>query len=543
MNTTLHSRRARDAAVLAPAALGSAGMGLGAAYNPLVGVGLGAMTVLTILPWATLFAAFAFSALANKWGFVVSGNTLRAAQAVLVPYAARTWFLTQPNLRPRWRVAEWIPICWIALNVLVSKYESVLFKPSFLAAAILGIGVISYLAVYIGACTRERLIQMARIVLVATAIGAALGVFALVANLGTGSTLGIDLRYKAPIGGAPAVSGLAYEHDIFGSTCAFGAIAFLVLLWDGDGRPLFRKRRTTQLGFYACFLGMLVSQARGGWIGFAVTFVALLIFRRPRRHKPSKMMRNAMLLVLFAVLGAGVIWASGQNEASGVQSPIGSAGSAFTTSLGSQLSNVGNISTGSGAGRLRKWETAISETRARSFLLGLGTNSYGQRHFHPSHTTAPYLAPAYLESLYVRTFYDTGALGLLLLMTFLAIVLWPFGRIRTYAGDLGPVARAFVFAWFVLLVAFAITDAMLLVWPWVTLGLARAARTLADRQDRELRQVARALPQEADGLAIASSGNGGEIVPGGNGMGGNGSRRGRRFGPESGLGTLDPGAF
>src|SRR5205823_12356066 len=122
-----------------------------------------------------------------------------------------------------------------------------------------------------------------------------------------------------------------------------GAIAFLVLLWDGDGRPLFRRRRTTQLGFYACFLGMLVSQARGAWIGFAVTFVALLMLRRPRRHKPSKMVRNSLLLILFAVLAVGLIWASGQNESTGVQSPIAAAGSAFTTSLGSQLGNVGNL--------------------------------------------------------------------------------------------------------------------------------------------------------------------------------------------------------
>src|SRR5439155_1290621 len=262
------------------------------------------------------------------------------------------------------RVAEWLAISWIGLNVFVSKFESVVFKPSFLAAAILGLGVISYLAVYIGACTRERLIQMARIVLVATAIGAALGVFALVANLGTGSTVGIDLRYKAPIGGAPAVSGLAFEHDIFGSTCAFGAIAFLVLLWDGEGRPLFRKRRTTRIGFYACLLGMLVSQARGAWIGFAATFVALLILRRPRRHKPSKVMRNSLLLILLAVLGAGIIWASGQNESTGVQSPIAAAGSAFTTSFGTQLGSVGNLTSGTGAGRLRKWEAAISEAKA-----------------------------------------------------------------------------------------------------------------------------------------------------------------------------------
>jgi hypothetical protein len=87
----------------------------------------------------------------------------------------------------------------------------------------------------------------------------------------------------------------------------------------------------------------------------------------------------------------------------------------------------------------------------------------------------------------VRTFYDSGFLGLLLMLTFLTFVLWPRRELQTSPGDLAPLARGLVFGGLVLGAAYLVTDSTLLIWPWILFGLVRAAQVLAVRQARELR--------------------------------------------------------
>jgi len=119
-------------------------------------------------------------------------------------------------------------------------------------------------------------------------------------------------------------------------------------------------------------------------------------------------------------------------------------------------------------------------------VIGLGTYSYGQRNFRKSPFTAPYLAPAYLISFWVRTLYDTGILGVLLIVLFMLVAFWPRRELQESSGDLAPVARSLLFAAFVLAGAYMITDSTLLIWPWILFGLARAAIGQAVNQAREL---------------------------------------------------------
>jgi hypothetical protein len=57
------------------------------------------------------------------------------------------------------------------------------------------------------------------------------------------------------------------------------------------------------------------------------------------------------------------------------------------------------------------------------------------------------------------------------------------------AGDLAPIARALTFGCTVLVVSYLATDALLLVWPWLLLGLTRAARVMSAEQERGGRSV------------------------------------------------------
>jgi hypothetical protein len=69
---------------------------------------------------------------------------------------------------------------------------------------------------------------------------------------------------------------------------------------------------------------------------------------------------------------------------------------------------------------------------------------------------------------------------------------WPNRIVRTSTTPLAPLARAFTFAFIVLIIAYAGTDDTLYMWPWILLALARAARLLAEREYRlMLRPVGR----------------------------------------------------
>jgi hypothetical protein len=118
--------------------------------------------------------------------------------------------------------------------------------------------------------------------------------------------------------------------------------------------------------------------------------------------------------------------------------------------------------------------------------FGLGTNSYGQRHFERT-ISGP--KPAFVGNWFVRILYDSGIVGLLLFLAFAVPIVWPDARLRNAKGDLAPIARALTFGCTVLAVSYLATDALLLVWPWVLLGLTRAARVLSAEQEWGSRSV------------------------------------------------------
>jgi energy-coupling factor transporter transmembrane protein EcfT len=291
-----------------------------------------------------------------------------------------------------------------------------------------------------------------------------------------GSGVGIETRDIRILGGAPPVRGLAYEHDLFGSTCAAAAVALFSLLRTGD--RLFR-RRVLLAGFWVCVAGTVVAQARAAYVALAVCLVlAVLLSSSPARrlHRGPKV---GVGLLLVGLLVGGLVWASvGASESDTRQNEATL--SALGSAVSYQVSQSLNLSSGTGAHRLAKYEQAIGELLSSPMpgpVIGRGTNSWGQRHFHPSRHQQ--VSPSYLESLYMRTFYDSGFLGLALLMGFLLFLVWPIRAIRDLSGQPAAIARALTLSTILLLITYSATDSTLLIWPWVLFGLNRAARRLS----------------------------------------------------------------
>src|SRR5206468_1374055 len=123
----------------------------------------------------------------------VAGATLRAAQAVLVPFAIRAFLFTDRRARPGLGKPEAFLGCFIVANIIATYF----FAPvahSWLAVGILAFGATTYLAVYISVCTPARLRFAARIFLLFGAISAGIGILCFV-GFYLGTSYGIDFRY------------------------------------------------------------------------------------------------------------------------------------------------------------------------------------------------------------------------------------------------------------------------------------------------------------------------------------------------------------
>jgi hypothetical protein len=376
---------------------------------------------------------------------------------------------------------------FVAMQFISSILKSVTVKPSLAVAGLLALGAIAYLTVYTGVCTRERLIFAAKVVLYAALLNATIGVIASLGHYATHAGifnpfLSGRLGTHRGVSGLPR--GLVVENNIYGSFTGAAALAFFVLMRERN--PVFRRRFAT-LAFWICMVGLVLSSTRGAWVGFIIGFGALLFFRRPHGRRASPVAGVGIMAVLVAVLAAGALWYSAQPPTTSVDTGTGSS-VALSTDAGTLL----DFSSGTGASRLSEWRTALNDFR-RSPLIGLGTNSYGQRHLAVNATDSNPV-PGYLGNLYVRTLYDSGIIGFLFLAFFLLPVIRPRRALQTSRGDLAPIARAFLFGYLVLAVAFAATDASFQPWPWVFLGLARAAVALATRQHESMRRAAAAEP-------------------------------------------------
>lgn len=437
------------------------------------------MVALLPLPTELLIAVFVVSSIVSTGhGIDVGSFNALPGQLLVLPLAVRVFLLGRHEQKPAWGWPEVSLIAWLVLSFLTSYLNAIDVRDSMIAAMQLVIGAVSYATIAAAIDSRRRLVFTSRVILLTGLLSALLGVLAVL-----GYVLGIhllDVFLAAGEHGRPgAVSslpkGLIVENNVFGSFAAATAVGFFALLRDHN--PVF-TRRIAALGFWICVVATVLSATRGAWIGLVAGLIGLAVFRRvPPTRRRSIGFGSAVLPTLVGMLAIGGLWYF-------TQPPDAPSGASISSAPPLVVSAGGVLDFGSGTGavRVEGWTTALEEVQRESIWIGMGSNSFGQRHLtgdelHPE--------PANLGSIYIRALYDTGLVGLFLFVAFLIGVLWPPRELRFAATDLAPVARAFIFGYLVFAVAFVATDATFQPWPWITLGAAKGATALALRQIRE----------------------------------------------------------
>jgi hypothetical protein len=283
--------------------------------------------------------------------------------------------------------------------------------------------------------------------------------------------------------------GLSREANLFGILVA-AALPF-ALLDPPDSWRFWTGRQLALVVWLAIGLGLAYS--RGSQIAFAATAVAMVLVlvwtdaRRPRWRLRATSLRVVMQASLVLVVAVGVIQVQDTFARLGARDlenvvvvgdvPAPSPTPRPTTSPGATpkpsagpSSPPEYIGTGDTVDlRVRNLRQALQEF-PESPIIGLGTDSYGQRHTEPSCR-----CPAHISNLTVATLYEAGLLGFfglagLLVVTGIAVI-----RLRAWSFGAAIVA---------LLIGFQFTDAFRFAGNWILLGtvLGAAAASLATRR-------------------------------------------------------------
>jgi hypothetical protein len=416
----------------------------------------------------TLFSMIQSEAYGPLAGVEIFGFSFGPAHLLLVPFAIRAYLTTRPELRLRWGKQEWFLVAFAILQPLITFRKAPNFTASLGALGLIALGVLAYLAVYVAVCTPRRLFAATRNFLWLLLLHAVYGILAEISHLALGTRFGISTESAYGSG----VYGLSFEHDIFASTCAVGAIAFYVL-WR-ERNPIMSPR-LSGMAFWICGAASLLGLARGAWLGLGLVFLAIMVLPRGGARRIRGVERVGVTVILLSLVALGVTYV------------IGSSSTAFED-VQAKAEDLVNFESGTGQARLH--ETAIAlEDWATSKALGLGAGTYNQ--LHPLKE-----ATNYIGNIYLRALYESGLVGAFLLGVFLVLLFWPNRSLLYASGDLASVARALTFGGAVVLVAYAATDATLFIWPWIMFGLIRASRALVDRDYRAERTV-RALARPA----------------------------------------------
>lgn len=266
--------------------------------------------------------------------------------------------------------------------------------------------------------------------------------------------------------------GLSWEANILAINLAM-ALAFVIL---PDVIRLSRRARILLLGWIAFGLGLAYS--RGGLLALGVAIGAVMLaLAWGSRHRLYALARGR-LLPIGGLSAMALVIALGTIQ---VQSTLGRLGVGVTPDTVIVDEEIGDVpiptaSEGGGsdpqpsasphvryvgtgdtvAVRMRNVRIALAEID-ESPLIGLGTDSYRQRHLEPSCK-----CPAHIANLPFSALYDSGAVGLLGLAGLLASAIWAAWRTGRWA---------YLAALIVLIVGYQITDAFRFASNWILLGV------------------------------------------------------------------------
>lgn len=326
---------------------------------------------------------------------------LRPDQVVLMPVLAGVALRlavvslsnsSQFSRRLQLSVIPAIVFAGLILYLAVNGLSSFLFSPipfeSFKIVAWLLLSFLAFVITYFVVGRYVGVREAFFAVLIAGFASGAVGVALFILAQLTGSTFGLQQDI------APKVYGTFFEANIFGSFQAFTVISGIAMLHLRQVRR--RAFVWVAVGTVISTMALALSFTRAAWLALLAGLLVLIFFQ----------LKGGRFILLLARLGIFTFIALLAVSSMGL-----------LNSLSTRFASIPDFSRGTVAFRFVRFNIALAEWPS-SPILGLGTNSFGQRHLDPTQN----YAPDYLPSLFLATLYDTGLVGLLILIAVLGVL-------------------------------------------------------------------------------------------------------------------------
>lgn len=372
------------AAALAFGVAVAAGVPSGPALLALALAPLAAVVVVTAgLP--VLLGALVLCSQLSGWRFEVAGLHFLPEHVALLAFAAALALRAPATVLRRPVAYEVLLLLWVLWNAVASAAFSADVGDSLAIVGWLALAwaILWCVRGYVEAHRAEarRMLELGlRAAGVAGFAGGALWLAAL-AGL---TSFGVQPEYLT---GTVAARGLSIEANLFGSLELFWLV--LALRWRSVNDVRVPAPALLGLG-----VGIVASMTRAVWLAALLVVVVARAAGRQRRRRvsarvPAAGASRASLRVLAALVALVVLL------------PLSApAGRKFLAAF--------DFGSGTGRERVRNWDLALDDLDSPgAWLLGRGTNSYGQR--HASRTLAG--QPDYLGNLGLTVVYDTGVTG------------------------------------------------------------------------------------------------------------------------------------
>ena len=356
----------------------------------------------------------------------------------------------------------------LGLWFLVSLISSIFFAPA-VAHSLKGVGLLVVSS--LGLLLPRRLVDaktaavemplIVSILLIALAAEAAYGMAAWLIHL-FGPTVGISANGAT---GHFSAYGTLWEPNVFGAICAAGVAAWT---WLGP-----RYFRFAWIGISLCLGGTVVSFTRAAWV--AALLIIVLAFFGPLRMRAARRQfaLGALGAVVLTVLivGAersGAYYLPPKPSAASGPAPAHAPAHAIPNLLANEVDVLG---------RLDQVGIAWPDVKSH-LLLGNGTATYDVRHVYKG-------GAEHIANLELSVLYDTGILGLLIFLAFLAAV-----ALKAWKHRRDPIVAGLGMTTLVIAITNQATETTELMITWLLLGLllmgiaTTAARPVLTQQAR-----------------------------------------------------------
>jgi O-Antigen ligase len=351
---------------------------------------------------------------------------------------------------------DYLVVAFLTINYVSSMFMSVRPSSTLKWALLYNFAILPYFFLRFFVTDLKMARKILNMVLIVGAAEAGYGVLCIVLYRIFGSTLGVDPGQYTSI---PGTYGSQFEANLFGSYTACSAAMFFVFFLAGEQR----MRRWTGLGFLITATGALVSLSRGAVLSLLIACGYVLWIgyggETSFRRKVLLCAKVSALVFAMAMLLAGNFL----KERFATLDP--------TDVLADQTSMV----------RLVQVASAVPDI-LRHPILGNGADSF-QLNFDWSDYVQEWDQPGYLPGTLLRVVYDTGVVGFAI---FLAIVIWTAKKLWQgirLNGEHALVLTALLAGSLVYAIAFIASDATILAYSWIQLGLAVTTSMLAEQSE------------------------------------------------------------